>query len=140
MLFQRIIEQGTINEPGGKPNPQFALPATVNWMRALRLLVESEPVDFDSATTFYTERGIGRRPTISNLEENTVLEQLFLSLHHLSALHRFQDNAKAADHARVGILGWYYGISNAASAMTAVQSGSFQEDHSGTARIWDEQI
>ncbi|WP_370283009.1 hypothetical protein [Pseudooceanicola sp.] len=46
----------------------------------------------------------------------------------------------AADYARVGVLAWYYGIANAASAMTAAQSGSFQEDHAGTARLWDEQI
>lgn len=74
------------------------------------------------------------------LEENTVLEQLFLSLHHLSALRQFRSGVSSADYARVGILAWYYGIANAASAMTAAQSGSFQEDHAGTARIWDEQI
>ncbi|MEP1327706.1 hypothetical protein [Pseudophaeobacter sp.] len=74
------------------------------------------------------------------LEENTVLEQLFLSLHHLSALQQFRSGVRSADYARVGILAWYYGIANAASAMTAAQSGSFQEDHAGTSRIWDEQI
>lgn len=140
MLYERIIEQGTISEPDGKPKPQFALPATVNWMRALLLLAENEPIDFGSAIGFYSDKGIGRRPTIAALEENTVLEQLFLSLHHLSALDRFRKNTTVADHARVGILAWYYGVSNAASAMTAAQSGSFQEDHAGTARLWDEQI
>ena len=35
--YNRIIRQGTINEPGGKPDPQFALPSTVTWMRALRI-------------------------------------------------------------------------------------------------------
>ena len=30
MLYKRIIEGGTINEPEGKPDPQFALPSTVN--------------------------------------------------------------------------------------------------------------
>lgn len=39
MLYDRIIKQGTINEPGGKPDPQFAQPSTVNWMRALRILI-----------------------------------------------------------------------------------------------------
>jgi hypothetical protein len=41
MLYDRIINQGTINEPGGKPDPQFALPSTVNWMRSLRILIEA---------------------------------------------------------------------------------------------------
>ena len=45
-----------------------------------------------------------------------------------------------ADVARIAILAWYYGISNAASAMIAAQSGSFQEDHAGTARLWDSDI
>ena len=30
MLYDRIIKQGTINEPKGKPAPDFALPSTVN--------------------------------------------------------------------------------------------------------------
>ena len=137
MLYDRIINHGTINEPDGKPDPQFALPSTVNWMRALRILIENQGVDFATASAFYS--GQGKR-SMRPLEENTVLEQLFLALHHLSALQQFKGGAMSADYARVGILAWYYGIANAASAMTAAQSGAFQEDHAGTARLWDEQI
>jgi len=135
MLYDRIIKQGTINEPGGKPDPQFALPSTVNWMRAMRILVEG--INFASADAFYSKQG---KRAMDVLVENTVLEQLFLGLHHLSALEQFRSGAKASDYARVGILAWYYGIANAASAMTAAQSGSFQEDHAGTARLWDTEI
>lgn len=137
MLYNRIINDGTINEPGGKPDPQFALPSTVNWMHALRILVESQSVNFDTASAFYVNQG---KRSAGILVENTVLEQLFLSLHHLSALEQFRSGVNGADYARVGILAWYYGIANAASAMTAAQSDSFQEDHAGTARLWDEQI
>ncbi|MEO9492022.1 MAG: hypothetical protein ABJM26_00505 [Anderseniella sp.] len=137
MLYDRIIKQGTINEPDGKPDPQFALPSTVNWMRALRLLVEEPRMDFATADAFYVKHG---KRSMDVLVQNTVLEQLFLGLHHLSALEQFQKGTKASDYARVGILAWYYGISNAASAMTAAQSGSFQEDHAGTARLWDSEI
>jgi len=137
MLYDRIIKQGTINEPGGKPNPEFALPSTVNWMRALRILAEDEGIDFSSASAFYAKEG---KRNMDVLVENTVLEQLFLGLHHLSALDQFRGGTTAADYARVGVLAWYYGIANTASAMTASQSGSFQEDHAGTARLWDEQI
>jgi hypothetical protein len=35
MLYDRIIKQGTINEPGGKPDPQFVLPSIVNRMHSL---------------------------------------------------------------------------------------------------------
>ncbi|MCB8836173.1 hypothetical protein [Aurantimonas sp. VKM B-3413] len=137
MLYDRIIKQGTINEPGGKPDPQFALPSTVNWMRALRILVEDAGINFVTADAFYARQA---KRSMAPLVENTILEQLFLGLHHLSALEQFQSGSRASDYARVGILAWYYGVANAASAMTAAQSGSFQEDHAGTARMWDEQI
>lgn len=137
MLYDRIIKQGTINEPGGKPDPQFALPSTVNWMRALRILVEDIGLGFTSADAFYARQG---KRSMDGLVENTVLEQLFLGLHHLSALEQIRTGKPTSDFARVGILAWYYGIANAASAMTAAQSGSFQEDHAGTARLWDTDI
>ena len=116
MLFGRIIGQGTINEPGGKPDPQYSLPSTVNWMKALALLVSDPVLDFQFAKAFYA--GEGKR-AMENLVENTILEQLFLSLHHLSALEQMQHADTPADTARMGILAWYYGISNAASAMIA---------------------
>jgi hypothetical protein len=37
-------------------------------------------------------------------------------------------------------LAWYYGIANAASAMTAAPNSSFQEDHASTANMWDRDI
>lgn len=137
MFYERIVNQGMIADPNGKPNPNFALSSTVNWMRALRLLAEDEAIDFKIAIDFYKKEG---RRKMSARVENTVFEQLFLGLHHLSALQQFSVGNTAADYARVSVLAWYYGISNAASAMTAVQSGSFQDSHAGTARLWDEQI
>jgi len=136
MLYRRITEDGTVDEPSGKPNPQFALPSTVNWMRSLALLVEDE-ITFASAKAHYAADG---KRTMSAQVENTVFEQLFLSLHHLSALEQMVDPTRAADFARIATLGWYYGISNAAAAMTAAQNGSFQEDHSSTARMWDKEV
>ena len=137
VLYKRIIEGGTVNEPEGKPDPQFALPSTVNWMRALAILLENSPIDFCAAKDFYAPQG---KRDMGVLVENTVLEQLFLGLHHLSALEKMKVDTPVADYARIGILAWYYGVTNAASAMTAAQNGSFQEDHSGTARMWDSEI
>ncbi len=102
MLYKRIIEGGTINEPEGKPDPQFALPSTVNWMRALVVLIEDKGVNFNAATQFYQQQG---KRSMDALVENTVLEQLFLGLHHLSADMAFfspeedewLDNEVAAD-------------------------------------------
>jgi hypothetical protein len=132
LLYKRITEQGTVGEPTGKPNPMFALPSTVNWMRALAILAGG--VNFETGLKFYS--GEGKR-LMSPQEENTVLEQLFLALHHLSALEQMTAAGAPADMARVAVLAWYYGLYNAVSAMTAAQNGSFQEDHAGTALMWD---
>lgn len=137
MLYDRIIKQGTISEPDGKPEPMFALPSTVNWMKALSLLVGDPVLDFTSAKAFYA--GEGRR-SMTPIVENTIFEQLLLGLHHLSALEEIRGASTPADVGRLGVLGWYYGIANAASAMTAAQNGSFQEDHAATARMWDREI
>lgn len=134
-LYDRIIGEGTLNDPGGKPDPHYALPSTVNWMHAMAMLTGS--IGWSGAVANYA--GEGRR-TMPPLETNTVLEQLFLALHHLSALEELAASGSAANSARLGILAWYYGIANAASAMTAGKSGAFQEDHSGTARMWDTEI
>lgn len=74
MLYDRIVNQGTINEPKGKPNPQFALPSAVNWMRALRILAEHNAIHFSTATFFYKKEG---KRALESLVENTVFEQLF---------------------------------------------------------------
>lgn len=136
MLYERIIGQGTLNEPTGKPNPQFALPSTAYWMKSLRIILENHGLNFASASDFYISEG---RRNMDELVENTIFEQLLLSLHHLSALGKMSQ-AKDADYARIGILSWYYGIYNAASAMIAARNGSLQEDHSNTAKQWDQQI
>lgn len=48
-LYTRIVDTGTLSEPKGAPDPLFALPSTVNWMRALALLVQDQAVSFNSA-------------------------------------------------------------------------------------------
>ena len=134
MLYNRIVKQGTIGEPEGKPEPQWALPSSVNWVASLRILTETAPINFANAHTFYVSHG---RRDMTPLVENTVFEQLFLALHHLSALKQLATIRPVTDVARIGVLAWYYGISNAASAMIAAEQGSFQEDHTNTARMYD---
>jgi hypothetical protein len=106
-------------------------------MRALSLLIAAKGLDSASAATFYSPQG---KRSMDVLVENTILEQLFLGLHHLSALEKMKETKTVSDVARVGILAWYCGIANAASAMTAAQNSSFQEDHAGTATMWDRDI
>ena len=136
-LYKRITETGTVSEPNGVPNPIYALPSTINWMRALRILVEKQDFKPSVVASFYS--GMGRRKASAH-EENTILEQLLFALHQCSALQALRLIPRKSDVARVGIVSWYYGVYAAASAMVAAQDGSFQDDHTGTAGVWDRQI
>lgn len=136
-LHNRFTRQGTLSDPVEVPNPLFALPSTVNWMRALAILVQDGGLDFVSATGFYS-RVEKRNATVK--EENTVFEQLLFAMHQLSALEALRVSRSKSDVTRVGIVGWYYGIYSAASAMIAAQNGSIQDDHTGTANTWDRQF
>lgn len=137
VLYTRITQQGTLSEPKGVPDPQFSLPGTINWMRALALLVKDAGLDYPSAQAFYAS--IAKRP-FSTHEENTIFEQLLFSLHQVSALEALRPVLNQADVARVAIVAWYYGVYSAASAMIAAQDGSLQDDHAGTAIVWDRQF
>jgi hypothetical protein len=134
-LYDRIVEEGTLAEPEGVPDPTFALPSTVNWMRALAVLASK--LGRQQCVTFY--KSISKR-SFNRLEENTVFEQAMFALHQLAALEAIRSSPRKSDVARIGIVTWYYGIYYAASAMTAAQDGSFQDDHASTANVWDKQI
>lgn len=136
-LYSRFTGQGTLTDPDEVPDPLFALPSTVNWMRALALLLSGGPVTFDSASAFYSN---AQKRALTPQQENTIFEQLLFSVHQLSALGALRTATSNADVARVGIVAWYYGIYSAASAMIAAQDGSFQDDHTGTATTWDRQF
>ena len=136
-LYDRITQVGTLSEVKGVPDPTFALPSTVNWMRALRMLVEHSKLSFPTAFAFYAAAG---KRTLSPHQENTIFEQLLFAVHQLSALEALKLSPRKSDVARVGIVTWYYGIYASASAMVTAQDGSFQDDHTGTAAVWDRQL
>jgi hypothetical protein len=137
MLYKRIVQQGTLSEPKGVPDPQYALPGTINWMKALAILTRQKGIDFRSACTFYAP--IQKR-TFSPHEENSIFEQLLFALHQVSAIEALRGVGRKSDVARIGIVAWYYGIYAASTAMVTAQDGSFQDDHSSTAKSWDHQL
>ena len=136
-IYHRITVEGTLSEPKGVPEPFFSLPSTVNWMRALALLVRDKKVDHEFSKSFYSS--VAKRDA-GNREVNTTLEQLLFALHQCSALRALKSIPRKADVARVGIVALYYGVYAAASAMVAAKDGSFQDNHADTARVWDMQI
>lgn len=137
MLRARFLEQGTLADPGGIPDPDFSLPATVHWVRALSILVENENINKSSMAELCMSVQKGN---LSDQASNTVFEQLLMSLHHLSSLQAMSGVNKKIDLGRSAIVTWYYGIYHAASAMIAAQDGSFQDNHAETANSWDRQF
>lgn len=137
-LYSSIQTHGTLTEtPRDVPDARFALPSTVHWMRALAILAADQKLDFATARTFYAKvqaRGLPER------EFNTVCEQLLFVLNQIAALQVLATAPNKADVARTAIVAWYYGVYSAASAMTAAMDGSFQDNHTETARKWQERF
>lgn len=131
-------KHGTLTDtPKDVPDTVFALPATLNWMRAKAILVANQRLNFSSAKTFFNRV---RRKDLPEPQLNSVCEQLLFSLHQIAALKGLASVPNKADVARVGIVTWYYGVYGAASAMIAAADGSFPETHAATANQWDNQF
>lgn len=137
LLYDRIVRGSTLSEANGAPDPQFALPSTLNWMKALALMVQGKRLNFESANNLYTQKNIGKGVNLTDAMQNTAMEQLFFSLHQLAALEAFKTVSRKADISRTAIIAWYYGIYFAAGAMLAAKDGSNPDDHSSTAKAWD---
>jgi hypothetical protein len=137
-LYSRIQTHGTLTEaPRDVPDARFALPSSVHWTRALAILSAEQNLDFAAGRTFYAKvqaRGVPER------EVNTVCEQLLFVLNQVAALRALTSAPNKADVARTAIVTWYYGVYSAASAMTAAMDGSFQDNHTETARKWQERF
>ena len=135
-LYQRFLKEGTLTEDK-VPDPQFVLPSTVNWMRAVAILVKDKNLDFAHANAFF---GHVAKSDMSQPQENSVFEHLLLAVHQLSALRALENVTKQSDIVRVASVGWYYEIYAAATAMVAAQDGTIQDTHRGTANVWDRQL
>lgn len=137
-LYTRMREHGTLAEaPQDIPDARFALPSTINWMRALAILVDELDLRFATASHAYTRV---QRRALPDRELNSVCEQLLFALHQLASLRAMTVVENKADVARIGIMAWYYGVYGAASAMIAAGDGSFPDTHAATAQQWDRQF
>jgi hypothetical protein len=136
-LYDRFRNQGTVSEPDGIPDPRFALPSTVHWMRAYSVLIKDEALDFQKAETFYSKV---QKANLTIQQENSVFEHLLLAVHQLAALRAMAESKAQADIARAASVAWYYGIYAAVTAMVAAQDGSVQDNHTKTANVWDRQF
>lgn len=135
-LYTRMHEFGTLAESHKEvPDARFALPSTINWMRALAILVDDQKLNFKSAQGYYSKKT--QRRILSEREVNSVCEQLLFALNQIASLHVLMEAKNKADVARIAIMAWYYGVYGSASAMIAAADGSFPDTHMATAIQWD---
>ncbi len=119
-------------------DPQFAFQGTVNWMRALAEIVNSGYVSDVELSKIYG--GVRRRP-INTSSDTSVFENVFMAHHNLASLSSINnDIGSPYDTCRSAIVAWYYATYFSASAMIAASSGSTQETHAATAKVWHADI
>ena len=125
-------------EAKDQAEPRFAFQGTVNWMRALAELVNSGSTSDEELTAIYA--GVQRRP-VNKVADTSVFENMFMAHHNLASLHSMNDDIESPyDTCRAAIVAWYYTTYFSASAMVAASSGSTQETHAATAKVWQADI
>ena len=121
-----------------QPKPRFAFQGTVNWMRALSILVENGSFEGQKIKDHY--KTVSRRnpgPEADTL----VFENMMMAFHnHASLVRLAEDATHSYDVCRSAIISWYYGAYFTCSAMIAAASGSKQETHAHTAKVWQSDI
>ena len=136
-LYRRLTVDGTLSEPEGIPDPKYALPSTINWVKSYAMLLRAQPITFYDGSNFYKTIKVHQ---LSDREQNSIFEHLLLAVHQLSALQEMSKSCEIADVSRVASVAWYYGIYAAATAMVAAQDGSLQDNHTQTAKSWCRQF
>lgn len=125
-------------EAKDQPKPRFAFHGTVNWMRALSILVQDGSFDEANIKAFYAH--VARRAP--NPDADTVVfENMLMAYHNHVALNSINnDITDQYDTCRTAIINWYYSTYFTCSAMIAAASGSVQETHSHTSKVWQSDI
>ncbi len=118
--------------------PRFAFQGTVNWMRALSILVENGSFKVENIKAHY--QSVSRRKS-NPAADTLVFENMMMAFHNQASLVRITDNAMHPyDICRSAIISWYYSTYFTSSAMIAAASGSKQETHALTAKVWQSDI
>lgn len=129
-LRERLLEHQE------QPNPQYALLGTINWMRALAILVEQDSF----------EQELGKYGSIQlrnphNAEWDTyVFEQLLMALHSLASLQAINSAQAPYPLVRSAVVSWYYAIYQSCRAMVAAWAHIPPNKHTGTAQAFYHQI
>lgn len=121
-------------EAKDQPKPRFAIQGTINWMRALAEIVNSD--EFTDEKTKHVYSKVKRR-TVNEAADTLVFENMLMAYHNLASLYSLDNEVlHKYDICRSAIISWYYATYFSASAMVAAASGSKQETHSATTKAW----
>jgi hypothetical protein len=119
---------------GDQPKPRFALQSTLNWMRALAILVTDRGFTFAELDSHYA--AVERRA--QDVKSDTgAFENLLMAMHNVTALQTLGNDSKNPYNVvRSAIIAWYYTIYESSIAMIRAASGGKAKQHAKTARIW----
>ena len=127
-LLRRLFEA----KDQSKPN--FAIQGTINWMRALAEIINSD--DFTDNKIKLIYKKVQRRSQ-NELADTVVFENMLMAYHNLASLNSMGVGiSHKYDICRSAIISWYYATYFSASGMVAASSGSKQETHTATAKVW----
>lgn len=130
-LVDRLIERGD------QPAPQFAFQGTVNWLRGVTILCQSQDFSHASLRQFFAQ--IQRRQPIREAD-TLAFECLTMSMHNVSALSTMTEVEDAYSIVRSAIVAWYYATYYGAKTMLAACSGSDPQTHGLAAKVWHAEI
>lgn len=135
-MSQWLLER--LFETENQPTPRFAFQGTINWIRALAQIINSELYNDKILKDLFANL---QRRAINKNADTLVFENMLMAHHNLASLYSINDNViHQYDTCRSAIISWYYAIYFSSSAMIAAKSGSAQETHSTTAKVWQSDI
>ena len=117
--------------------PSMALLGTVNWMRALAILLGCKA--FRDDTEQIVASNSWKREVEQSLLDQTA-EKLLLAENYVSALNALRGADNPADVMRLGVLSWYYAIYFASQAMLLIARQGAPERHAKIIRCWLQQL
>lgn len=118
--------------------PGFAFQGTINWMRALAILVVNPLFTDPELSRHYAP--VSRRD-VNEAADTLVFEKILMAFANVAALKSINtDITHHYDIVRAAIISWYYSIYFTCEAMVAAASGSNPETHSKTIKQWHHDI
>lgn len=131
-ILERLFDQSD------QQTPLFAFQGTINWMRSLSLLVDTESFSDEGLKRYYSK--VSRRSPNPNAD-TVVFENFLMAFHNVSALSSFNSSPiDRYDVVRAAVISWYYTVYCSCSAMVAAASGAKPETHARTAKVWQRDI